>query len=303
MKASAPGKVMLTGEYAVLHGHTAVVAAVGRRAEARFGKTESESPLIRHLADQLGGEAGDKARTIEVDSSDLFDGDSKLGLGSSAAVAVSAAALALGTDDPGEVQDLALRAHRAAQAERGARGSGADIAASAHGGMVAVRMDGDDLVVEPLEIPGNFELVLVWTGIVADTAPLVAQVEAAGERDPEAYQAALGRIGAASTELIAACRAGDAPAAVAAIAAGASAHRGLAMISGAPLVTDVHKQVGAMAAVRRGASKPTGAGGGDIALAAFHGNTEATAFRRDLFIGETLHTVKARIGVKGVKLG
>ncbi|MBT8492405.1 MAG: hypothetical protein KJO07_05050 [Deltaproteobacteria bacterium] len=302
MKASAPGKVMLTGEYAVLHGHSAVVAAVGRRAVARFGTIESDSPLIRHLADQLGGEAGDRARTIEVDSSELFDGDQKLGLGSSAAVAVSAAALALGTDDPGEVCDLALRVHRRAQAERGAKGSGADIAASAHGGMVAVRMDGDDLVVAPLPIPGNFELVLVWTGVVADTAPLVAQVQAAGEREPEAYQAALGRIAAASTELMAACQAGDAPAAVAAIASGATAHRGLAMVSGAPLITDVHKQVSAMAAVRRGASKPTGAGGGDIALAAFPGNAEATACRRDLFIAE-MHAVKARIGVKGVRLG
>ena len=130
----------------------------------------------------------------------------------------------------------------------------------------------------------------------------MAQVEAAGEGDPDGYAAALERIGAASIELIAACKAGDAPAAVAAIATGATAHRGLAMISGAPLVTEVHKQVSAMAAVRRGTSKPTGAGGGDIALAAFPGNAEATAFRRDLFIGE-MHAVKARIGVKGVKLG
>jgi phosphomevalonate kinase len=302
MKASAPGKVMVTGEYAVLHGHRAVVAAVGRRVVARFGKTENDSPLIRHLAALLEGEAGARARTIEVDSSALFEGDRKLGLGSSAAVAVAAAALALGSDDPAAVQDLALRAHQRAQAERGAKGSGADIAASAHGGVVAFRSTEGGLEVEPLRLPGNLELVLVWTGVVADTAPLVAQVSAAGEREPEAFAAAIARIAAASEDFITACQAGDAPAAVEAVADGGSAHRGLALITGAPLITDVHKQVSAMAAVRGGAAKPTGAGGGDIVLAAFPGATQATAFRRDLFIAD-MHAVKARIGAKGAKLG
>ena len=36
MRASAPGKVFLLGEYAVTEGATALVAAVDRRAEARW---------------------------------------------------------------------------------------------------------------------------------------------------------------------------------------------------------------------------------------------------------------------------
>lgn len=302
--ASAPGKIMLTGEYAVLHGHRAVVVTVGKRVTARFGSSPSKSRLIHHLAERVGQsdpDAGERARTIEVDSSELYDGDHKLGLGSSAAVAVAATTLALGDDDPVVVRRLALHAHRAAQAERGAAGSGADIGACAHGGAVAVRAGEDDLEVEPLTLPGNLDLVLVWTGIAADTASLVAQVAAAGQRDPEEFDSALGRIAAASEALVAACEAGDAPSAVAAIHAGGAAHLGLAAITGVPLITPVHKQIRAMAAPRGGAAKPTGAGGGDIALAAFPGRTQADAFRRDLYIAG-MHTLNLRVGVKGAKL-
>ena len=79
---------------------------------------------------------------IAVDSSALYDDGTKLGLGSSAAVTVAATALALSGErtlpviDREEVSTIALAAH--AGAARAARGSGADVAAAVHGGVIAV---------------------------------------------------------------------------------------------------------------------------------------------------------------------
>lgn len=279
--ASAPGKIMLSGEYAVLEGHVAVVAAVNRRAIARLGDERSESPLILHLAALLDGAAAERALTITVDSSALFDSETKLGLGSSAAVAVAATALALGTDEPKKVLPLAFEAHARAQAERGARGSGADVAAATYGGLVAVRPAGVAPVdVTPLDLPPSLELVYVWTGVAADTAALVRAVSAT--RGLDKVHRAIASIAAASRALIDALRAGDSRECLAAIHRGADAHAELAAASGVDLVLPAHRQIRALAASRGGAAKPTGAGGGDVALAAFADPEAAARFRTDL---------------------
>src|SRR3954451_15232031 len=141
MIATAPGKLILTGEYAVLGGAPAIVVAVDRRAVARRNSTpRGSSPFLLAVADEIAQRRGGSdpaaraALEISVDSTAFYDKITKLGLGSSAAVTVAATALALGTADPQEVLSVALAAHARAQGPRGARGSGADIAAAVHGG-------------------------------------------------------------------------------------------------------------------------------------------------------------------------
>ena len=141
MIATAPGKLIVTGEYAVLDGTPAIVLAVDRRAIARRNATpRGSSPFLLAVADEIaarrgpGDEAARAALEISVDSTAFYHRITKLGIGSSAAVTVAATALALGTTDRAEVLAVALAAHARAQGPRGARGSGADIAAAVYGG-------------------------------------------------------------------------------------------------------------------------------------------------------------------------
>src|SRR5262249_44534626 len=92
---SAPGKVILIGEYAVLHGHPAVVAAVDRRVTGRFVPGGAPATaLVKHVVETVraylledGGTPPDGAP--ELDSRALSSEAGKLGLGSSAAVAAA----------------------------------------------------------------------------------------------------------------------------------------------------------------------------------------------------------------------
>src|SRR5262245_32806891 len=108
MIARAPGKLILTGEYAVLDGAPALVIAVDRRAIARQTRPpppRGSSPFLVAVAAEIAARRGEgdpaaaRAMRVAVDSSAFYDGTTKLGLGSSAAVTVAATALALGVRD------------------------------------------------------------------------------------------------------------------------------------------------------------------------------------------------------------
>jgi phosphomevalonate kinase len=94
---SAPGKLMLLGEYAVVDGGLAVVAAVNRRA---VGVTLTEpdprpSPVVQAVLTRAARAGAVLPPGVRIDTSAFHDAQgAKLGLGSSAAVAVITAALA-----------------------------------------------------------------------------------------------------------------------------------------------------------------------------------------------------------------
>lgn len=313
--ASAPGKVLLAGEYAVLAGAEAVVMAIDRRAVARLvapGTPEARgaagSPFLQAVAQVVAAHAGADspagraAAQLAVDSSALRDlGGIKLGLGSSAATTVAACACALAHGQDGmpaaaEIHRLAHAAHGAAQSAQGARGSGADIAASVYGGILGVRMQPAPAPMpahaEPMPAPmrvrplvpdlerSGVHVVFVWTGAPASTPALVARVHAWRDAQPRAYERAMTALADAAGALIAALRpSGHAAEVVAAIAAGAEAAGALGRAAGVDIETEAHRAIARLATAHGGASKPTGAGGGDIALAAFPTAAAAAAFR------------------------
>lgn len=297
MAASAPGKLLLAGEYAVLDGADALVIAVDRRAVARIADAaQSLSPFLLAARDQLAAELGadheatSAAARAVVDTDALREGDTKLGLGSSAAATVAALTAALdhaGMDiDTELVHRLAFRAHASAQAPRGSRGSGADIAACVFGGALVVsrrHCGADDPIgVRRVRLPRELHLVPVWTGAAADTPTLVARVRELRDRDPDAYATALAPIADAARQLIAACRSDDAAEAVAAVAAGTAAMAGLSEAAGLALVLEAHRRLDEIAARCGGSAKPTGAGAGDTAVAAFADADAAARFRREI---------------------
>jgi phosphomevalonate kinase len=286
MIATAPGKLILTGEYAVLGGAPALVMAVDRRAVARrvAGTAAAGSPFLEAVAAELAARRGAAdpaaraARELVVDSSEFYDGDAKLGLGSSAAVTAAAAACALaeaGPLDRAEVLAVAQAAHAAAQELRGARGSGADVAAAVHGGLIVYEMGGAEGAgagaprVERRSWPAGVRLVPFFTGRSADTPQLVAQVAAARAARPAAVDAALAEIAAASRIACDALAAPPERAAAALIAAFGRAGRAveaLARAAGADLVPGCVTAAGGALAPLGGVVKTTGAGGGDLAI-------------------------------------
>jgi phosphomevalonate kinase len=268
--ASAPGKLILAGEYAVLRGAAAIVAAIDRRAIARPVDDPGElSPFLAEVAARLGREPG----SVRVDTARFYEGGRKLGLGSSAAATVAFAGALAPEVSRDEIFAIALAAHGEVSARGGARGSGIDVAASTYGGVIRATPAGSGLDVAPLALPDELVLVAVDSGAPADTRDLVRRVmSAAGDADLEALAAAADTLGAAT----------DPGAAIAAIAAGMRAVEALAAATGVALITPALARIAELAAARGGAAKPTGAAGGDVAIAAFANEEDARQFRDDL---------------------
>ncbi len=283
---SAPGKLFLIGEYAVLHGGTAVVAAVARRAAARFVPgAQPETPLIaeavkavREYAQANGLSLPDGAPL--VDSSALSQEGQKLGLGSSAAALVAAMGAlwdALGRSDPDSLLPLAVTAHQQAQ---GGRGSGGDVAAALLGGVIAYAGPGrEGRAIRPLPAVVPAELVVFRAGDPAATVQFLHAVERLAARDPAEHAALVRPIAEAATRFIAAYEAANGAALIDAVRAAHAALDALGSAADVPIVTPALQTAAALARGCGGAAKGSGAGGGDVGIGLFPSVEAADAFR------------------------
>jgi len=203
--ASAPGKVVLSGEYAVLDGAPAVCMAVNRRVHVELktiaaevsevtapgftdaiGRFKSNGTDIQWLDGQASFAVVDAvwgavdfgstaARAINLDSSEFSDSATKqkIGIGSSAAITVALCAAAINSADVAVLSSVARRAHANLQ---GGAGSGVDIACSLSGGLIEYRMEGASVTV--LEWPEGLSYRLLWSGVAADTSEKLSKLAA-----------------------------------------------------------------------------------------------------------------------------
>lgn len=255
---SAPGKLVILGDYAVLEGGTAMVAAVNRRATATLA-TSPEPPsevvqAVLQLAAPLAFDPGE--RGLQIDTHAFHDqAGRKLGIGSSAAVAVVASALALGRRDQ-TVLELALRAHQLASGG----GSGVDVAACFHGGVIAAQKQPAPIRALPPRLSG-LEFFVLFTEESARTSELVRVCQAAPNWRPHCAG-----LGALAQEGITAWLAQDAAAFLSVVARYGRAMAALGQDAGAPVVTERIEAVMRRAQEAGGAAKPSGAGGGDVVV-------------------------------------
>ena len=264
MIARAPGKVVLSGAYAVLEGATAVVTAVGRYAIADSRRPSDWITPEVHAA--LG------VRDAPwFDASALRDGrGAKLGIGSSAAILVaSLAALELearGPLDDGELQAAVFEPARRAHARAQGGGSGIDVAASTHGGTLLFRREGEHVELSPIRLPERL-VCEVWTsGRPASTPELLGRVRALAARDPQQYRRWIDAQGDAAEQAARAFTGGQVAEAVAALSLQKECLAGLGEAAGAAIVTGEVNVLDAQAQREAAVVLPSGAGGGDIAL-------------------------------------
>lgn len=195
----APGKLILSGEHAVVYGHRAVAAAVSLGTTVTLRRRPGpsaidDSPIADHrlwpaLATLLPG----KGVGVTIRST-LPVG---CGMGSSAALAVATIRALHGVNLPfSTVDELAFGVERVFHGNP----SGIDHAVSALGGVLAYRRGQTP---ESIDLPRPLHLVVVDTGSPGDTAAMVAGVRARGRHD------LLDAIGALAERVIAGLAAGD----------------------------------------------------------------------------------------------
>ena len=199
--ASAPGSLMLLGEHAVLHGKRALACAISRRVRVASGFRRDAKVIV---TSDLGRTATDLSR-IEIESPHRFvlasiarvkdrlstgldvtiesEFSERVGLGSSGAVTVATTAalevLMGGSLDLAAVLDHGVSVVRAVQGI----GSGADIAASTHGGIVAYRSEPRSVE----RLSAAFPMTVIYSGGKKPTVEVIEKVERTKLKHPEVF--------------------------------------------------------------------------------------------------------------------
>lgn len=305
---SAPGKLFLVGEYAVLEGAPAILSAVNRRAHVKLADAAGDHWLftarnlgLSRLKLDTAGTAGrhhpagssDKLRVfnavrrqvnaylphelppleVHIDTSDFARDSHKLGLGSSAAVAaaLTTALLAHAGVRPERdlIEQLAIQAHKNAQ---DGRGSGGDVATAVHGGTIRYTAGNRPTM---LTWPAGLTCVAVITGTGASTTELVGRVHDYRDRAPDAYKTDMEPLLDLANR---AAQALDQAESFASLAHDYfTALTRLDQNAQAGIVTPLHRELSTLAARHDAVFKSSGAGGGDVGLLFTTPGTDACA--------------------------
>lgn len=265
MIAKAPGKLVLSGAYAVLAGAPAIVTAVDRYAVA----DASRSPFFVTAEVQAAIDGGDLLRAPWFDASALRappdkDGTSrKLGLGSSAAILVASMAAAMSADQELPLQRLFERARGAHRRAQGG-GSGVDVAASVFGGTRQCQLlPQGDLLTNAHALPGDMHVLVFSSTEAADTSHMLKAVRAFSRAEPAHYGRLISHASAASEQAV---RAPSASSFAECLHEQNRALQELGERASVPIVPDALKPLVERARAERASFGPSGAGGGDIAI-------------------------------------
>lgn len=213
-KASAPGSLMLLGEYAVLHDQPALVCAVDKRMRVSLAPRDDQ---IIELISSLGHYQTTVTAlevtapfqfvlaTLKQYQSELTQGctiqiesefSHQIGFGSSAAVTVATlAAVSAWLGYSLSTLELIKKARAIVQAVQGI-GSGADVAASVQGGIVAYAMQ--SLVIESFAC--TLPLAVVYSGSKTPTVNALQHVKQTFAEYPDLFKTLVQAIGQCASD-------------------------------------------------------------------------------------------------------
>lgn len=303
-RSSSPGKLVVLGEYAVLEGSEALVAALDRRTHVTYQAKSSQTFSLRmppicddwievstddlealDCSRMVGTDAAKRAvenvvrvlaslaperlvegAQLEIDTTELFDvSGQKLGLGSSAAVTVALAALA----DSAAEQDLHKMHQAIFRQHQGGRGSGLDLASALIGGTVVYKMPTSEEGIaqwQSIAWPEPLHGVIVFVGQSASTPDLVAAHAAWKSRASKAFDACHLALSNCVNDTIKALYTSDFDGFLSGFTEYGQRIGTMGELMGRSLVTPAHEAVDRLAR-RWGVNyKTCGAGGGDTGL-------------------------------------
>ncbi len=338
LRIKVPGKLMVAGEFAVLAPHQKLaVMAVNRFVYASLTKTSQNTVILKDFdlpamawsqSDGVVMIHSHDARVRFVEdamtivlrylreceiipepftltiNSELDDASGiKYGLGSSAAVVTAVVTAILKANlaedpEPSLTFKLAAISHVKTQGN----GSGADVAASAHGGLLeyasfqaewllAAYGETDTLTsllerewtyfsLKPVQLPENIYICIGWTGQAASTARLVDKVLGLRQNDPVLFEQFLADSKTAVADFSRGMEQGDLPLLLEGVRKNRRALDAVGKASGADIETPLLSELCDLAEAHGGAGKPSGAGGGDCGIAFMPSKEKAEALMK-----------------------
>ena len=296
MTVVAPGKMVITGAYAVLEGAPAIVVAVDRYAcaDPLRAATSPTAEVIEAL--------GDRAPFCEAKG--LYHEGAKLGLGSSAAVLVAS----LGADaskrglDP---EDADVRAEifargREVHARVQGGGSGIDVAASTYGGVLRYTVHANRPWILNSAVPDGLKLEAYFSGTSAKTSELRAKVDELKQNDPAAHSRAFANLGYAAEHAARTIEAGSLREFIDATRRFADALDDLGVSADAPIFPLAFKRLAILAAEEGGVFLPSGAGGGDVGIFLGTADPSEKFSNRAVLLG--MHPLGIGMDLRGVRV-
>jgi len=205
---SAPGKLMLLGEHAVVYDRSCLVTAVGQRIKATVELVDSPEFILdaedvniteyrKQMAEVGKGEIPKGAKFVEIALKNFLEKHSMksgihvtttsefsslFGFGSSSASTVcTIKALSELTGANLSNKDIFDLSYKTILDIQG-KGSGFDVAAAVYGGTLYFITGGK--VIEPLPIT-SLPLIVGYSGVKADTVTLINEVKKKLEEEPE----------------------------------------------------------------------------------------------------------------------
>ena len=193
MKAnySAPGKIILFGEHAVVYGEPAIAIAVDKRTTCKVVQTDEETTVNGYPIDrEYHSYILEALKCVDIDSplKIITESDVPSGAGMGSSAAVTVATLASLHDIEGKVDEETI-AREAFKVEWAVQGSASpiDTSTSTHGNAVMlskemgedflwnISKEGNEWNIHHSDIP-DMQMVIGDTGIHAKTGPLVDKV-------------------------------------------------------------------------------------------------------------------------------
>lgn len=304
--ASAPGKLVLTGEYAVLENAPAVSAATDLRVTVEISRVSGEYSELCVLnngkryrfvsdgGDELAwiddpgppgaivdaafsviserGLFDDALRTIEISicTQDFYQSsgaaNSKPLKKGIGSSAAIAVALAAALQTFASVEPTFELALQIHRCFQGSQGSGIDVATSWHGGLI-VMSPGKLPDVQKLDWPKGLYVLPIWTGKAASTTVKLKQLDEFRTGSPDTYSRVFRSLCAAAASAADAWRSGNVATLMEDISCFADTLQQLDDAASLGIWSEPHRKLHALTNGSGVVYKPSGAGGGDFGLA------------------------------------